>query len=265
MVIKSRWERYLQMPRYKLTIEYDGTAFQGWQRQATGLTVQDVLETAVHQFCGSPQIVLGSGRTDAGVHARGQVAHVDLPSHYPNYTIQQALNYHLRPHLISVLKVESVAESFHARYSAIERCYEYVIINRSAALTLDLHRTWLIFKHLNIDTMRQAAAYLVGKHDFSAFRAQECQASSPIKTLDELTIQHHGDRLIFFARARSFLHHQVRNMVGTLKMVGEGKLAPSDVKRILDSKDRTQAGPTAPACGLYLMKISYHKDNKEDR
>ena len=248
------------MPRYKLTIEYDGTAFQGWQRQASGLTVQDALESAVKEFCGSQQIVSGSGRTDAGVHARGQVAHVDLPKTYSPYSVQQGLNYHLRPHLISVLKVEEVDDTFHARFSAIERHYEYHILNRSAALALDLNRTWLVYKSLDIERMRLAAAYLIGKHDFSAFRAQECQASSPIKTLDELSIQQNDTRIIFFARARSFLHHQVRNMVGTLKIVGEGKLEAVDVDRILSSKDRTQAGPTAPACGLYLMKVSYHKE-----
>jgi tRNA pseudouridine38-40 synthase len=250
------------MPRYKLTIEYDGTGFQGWQRQASKQTVQDALETAVYHFCGSKQIVLGSGRTDAGVHARGQVAHLDLPNPYLPYTIQQALNYHLRPHLITVLKVEEVDETFHARYSATERCYEYHIINRSAALTLDLHRAWLVYKPLQLDQMRQGASYLVGKHDFSAFRAQECQASSPVKTLDELSIDQDGSRFIFFARARSFLHHQVRNMIGTLKMVGEGKLMPVDMERILQSKDRTLAGPTAPACGLYLMRVSYHQRSK---
>jgi tRNA pseudouridine38-40 synthase len=248
------------MPRYKLTIEYDGTAFQGWQRQASGLTVQDALESAVNHFCGSQQIVSGSGRTDAGVHARGQVAHVDLPKTCSPYSIQQGLNYHLRSHLISVLKVEEVDDTFHARFSAIERCYEYHILNRSAALALDLNRAWLVYKPLDIERMRQAAAYLVGKHDFSAFRAQECQASSPIKTLDELSMQQNDTHIIFFARARSFLHHQVRNMVGTLKIIGEGKLEAVDVDRILSSKDRTQAGPTAPACGLYLMKVSYHKE-----
>jgi len=245
------------VPRYKLTIEYDGTAFQGWQRQASGLTVQEALETAAFHFCGSPQLVLGSGRTDAGVHARGQVAHVDFPSAYTLYSIQHGLNYHLKPHGIRVLKVEEVEDSFHARYSAIERCYEYHIINRSASLTLDLNRAWVVYKSLDVDRMRQGALNLIGRHDFSAFRAQECQASSPVKTLDELSIQQNDTRIIFFARARSFLHHQVRNMVGTLKMVGEGKLEPSDIERILLSKDRAQAGPTAPACGLYLMKVSY--------
>lgn len=246
------------MPRYKLTIEYDGTAFHGWQSQPSGQTIQDALQTAFYQFCGCQCIVLGSGRTDAGVHARGQVAHVDLPNSYAPYTIQQAITYYLRPHLISVLSVEEIDDTFHARFSATERSYEYHIINRSTELTLDLNRVWLVHKPLNKDLMRLAAAYLIGKHDFSAFRAQKCQASSPVKTLDELSIRQEGDRLIFFARSRSFLHHQVRNMVGTLKMVGEGKLMPEDVERILHSKDRTQAGPTAPACGLYLMKISYH-------
>jgi tRNA pseudouridine38-40 synthase len=248
------------MPRYKLTIEYDGTAFQGWQKQESGQTVQDALEAAVQHFCGSEQTVSGSGRTDAGVHARGQVAHVDLPASYSPYSIQQGINYHLRPHLISVLMVEEVDDTFHARFSAIERSYEYHIINRSAVLTLDENKAWLVYKPLDVEKMREAATHLLGQHDFSAFRAQECQAKSPIKTLDELSIQQIETRIVFFTRARSFLHHQVRNMVGTLKMVGEGKLEPADVITILNSKDRTQAGPTAPACGLYFMKVSYPEE-----
>jgi tRNA pseudouridine38-40 synthase len=247
------------MPRYKLTIEYNGSSFLGWQTQGNGLTVQEILEKAAFHFCNIPTEVVGSGRTDSGVHARGQVAHIDFLKEYPPFTIQQAINHHLHPHLISVLGVTPVPDSFHARFSAIERTYKYYIINRTAPLALRQNQAWLIFKPLNILNMQEAAKYLEGKHDFSAFRAKECQATSPERTLDELTIQNTGEDILFIVRARSFLHHQVRNLVGTLKLIGEGKLSPKDVKEILDSRDRAKAGPTAPAHGLYLEKVKYRE------
>jgi len=245
------------MPRYKLTIEYDGTSFFGWQRQKNHVSIQEAVENAARSFCGQAVEVVGSGRTDAGVHARAQVAHLDLPKTYASYNIVQGLNFHLRPHPIAIINAEAVDDGFHARFSAIERGYEYVIINRSAPLTLEENRAWLVFKSLNVAAMNEGARYLEGKHDFSAFRAAECQSRSPIKTLDELKLWQEGERIMIKARARSFLHHQVRNMVGTLKLVGEEKLEPRAVEGIRDSKDRTKAGPTAPACGLYLLSVRY--------
>ncbi|WP_232317305.1 tRNA pseudouridine(38-40) synthase TruA [Candidatus Nucleicultrix amoebiphila] len=245
--------------RYKLTLEYDGTSFAGWQRQDNLLTVQEALETAFTKFCGCDIKVHGAGRTDAGVHATGQVAHVDLPKIYEPFVIGQALGFYLETLPISVIHVEPVALDFHARFSATSRTYRYLIINRYAPLVFQKKRVWHVHgQSLDAVKMHEAAQVLVGHHDFTSFRAQLCQAKSPEKTLDLLTVERKGELIEIHAKARSFLHHQVRNFVGTLKLVGAGKLSVDDVKNILAAKDRTKAGPTAPAEGLYLINVGYN-------
>lgn len=245
------------MPRFKLTIEYDGTAFVGWQRQDNGLTVQEVLETAVERYCQIKGLVQGAGRTDAGVHALAQVAHVDLPRNDRPEVVANALNAHLRPHLVSILKAEEVAENFHARFSAVERGYEYRILNRRAPAALEAGRVWWIAAALDADAMHAGAQALVGRHDFTTFRAAECQAESPVKTIDAISISRQAEMIVLTTRARSFLHHQVRNIAGTLKLVGEGKWKPRDVARALEARDRSEGGQTAPPTGLYLTHVRY--------
>jgi tRNA pseudouridine38-40 synthase len=245
------------MPRYRMTIEYDGLGFVGWQRQENGLSVQQVLEEAIGRFCGEAVTLACAGRTDAGVHARGQVAHFDLGREVREETVRDAVNFHAKPHRVAVLRVERVGEDFHARFSARGRAYLYRIVNRRAPLALDKSRAWWVPAPLDEKAMRAAAAHLVGRHDFSTFRASLCQAASPVKTLDVLDVWRDGEEIRLNARARSFLHHQVRNMVGTLKLVGEGKWTPDDVRAALAARDRRRGGPTAPACGLYLMEVSY--------
>jgi len=243
--------------RYKLTLEYDGGPFVGWQSQAEGLAVQDVVEEAVFRFAGERVTVYGAGRTDAGVHALAQVAHVDIEKEAAPFRIAEALNFHLKPHPVAVLDCAAAAPAFHARFSAIERRYRYRIVNRRAPLTLDKGRAWRVSVALDAAAMHEAAQLLVGKHDFSSFRAADCQADSPLKTLDALDVSRYGEEIEVTARARSFLHHQVRNMVGTLKLVGEGKWTARDVKKALEARDRAAAGPTAPAEGLYLVGVRY--------
>lgn len=245
------------MPRFKLTIEYDGSPFVGWQRQDNGPSVQAALEAAARGYCQVDALVQGAGRTDAGVHALGQVAHVDLPRNDRPEVVANALNAHLRPHPIAVLKAEKVGDDFHARFSAIERGYVYRIVNRRAPAVLEINHAWWVAAALDADAMHQAAQVLVGRHDFTSFRAAECQADSPIKTLDEIAVGREGDIITVKARARSFLHHQVRNIVGTLKFVGEGKWTAQHVKQALDALDRSAAGPTAPPDGLYLTHVRY--------
>lgn len=245
------------MPRFKLTIEYDGTDFVGWQRQDNGPSVQAALEDAVRGYCQIDALVQGAGRTDSGVHALGQVAHVDLPRDDAPDVVAKALNAHLRPKPIAVVKVEAVDEAFHARFSAVERAYEYRILNRRAPPALDAGHVWWVPVRLNADAMHDAAQCLVGHHDFSSFRAAECQSASPVKSIDELKVARHGEMIVVTARARSFLHHQVRNIVGTLKYVGDGKWRRADVERALEAKDRSAAGPTAPPEGLYLTHVRY--------
>ena len=245
------------MPRFKLTIEYDGAAFVGWQRQDNGLSVQEVLETAVERYCQIKGLVQGAGRTDAGVHALAQVAHVDLPRNDRPEVVANALNAHLRPHLVSILKAEEVSEDFHARFSAVERGYEYRILNRRAPAALEAGRVWWIASALDADTMHAGAQALVGRHDFTTFRAAECQAESPVKTIDAISVSRQAEMIVLTTRARSFLHHQVRNIVGTLKLVGEGKWKPRDVARALEAKDRAEGGQTAPPTGLYLTHVRY--------
>src|SRR5215471_12893202 len=217
------------MPRYKLLIEYDGAPFVGWQVQANGVSVQGVLTAAVAAFCGDDVYVQGAGRTDAGVHARGQVAHVALAKAWEPDTIRDAINAHLRPHPVAVLAVEQVANDFDARFSARQRHYVYRIINRRADLALEAGRAWRVPRPLDGRAMHDAAQRLIGQHDFTTFRAAECQAKSPVKTLDRLDVERDRDELRIYASARSFLHHQVRSMVGSLVSVGEGKWSADDL------------------------------------
>src|SRR6516165_5645625 len=245
------------MPRYKLTIEYDGTPFVGWQVQDNGLSVQGVLVEAVLAFTGERTAVGGAGRTDAGVHALGQVAHVDLTKDWPPDTVRDALNAHLRPQPIAVLVAERVADDFDARFSAIKRHYRYRIVNRRADLALEAHRAWRVPRPLDAAAMHDAAQRLVGRHDFTTFRAAECQARSPVKTLDRLNVERHGDELRIEASARSFLHHQVRSMVGSLVQVGDGRWSADDLAGALAARDRKACGPVAPPDGLYLVKVDY--------
>ena len=245
------------MPRYKLTIEYDGAPFSGWQIQADRVTVQGVLTAAVAALAGEHTLVQGAGRTDAGVHARAQVAHVDLARDWETDTIRDALNAHLRPHPVAVLAAELVPESFNARTSARKRHYRYDIVNRRADLALERGRAWRVPRPLNAEAMHRAAQQLIGRHDFTTFRAAECQARSPLKTLDRLDVARDNDRIHVFAAARSFLHTQVRSMVGSLVMVGEGRWSADDLARALAAHDRTACGQVAPPDGLYLVQVDY--------
>jgi tRNA pseudouridine38-40 synthase len=245
------------MPRYKLTIEYDGTPFVGWQVQDNGVSVQGVLADAVLAFAGERTTVGGAGRTDAGVHALGQVAHVDLAKDWPPDTVRDALNAHLRPHPIAVLVAERVAADFDARFSAIKRHYRYRIVNRRADLALDAHRAWRVPRPLDSAAMHEAAQRLAGRHDFTTFRSTECQAKSPVKTLDRLDVARDGDEVRITAVARSFLHNQVRSMVGSLVHVGEGKWSADDLASALAARDRTACGQVAPPQGLYLVQVEY--------
>ena len=243
--------------RWKLTIEYDGRPFMGWQSQPHGPSVQDAVEEAVAKFSGETPRLHAAGRTDAGVHALGQVAHFDLKRAAEPRTIRNALNAHLRPRPISILSAEEAPPGFHARLSARQRRYRYVVLNRPARPALDEGRVWHVPVALNVEKMREAAAHLLGKHDFTSFRAAECQAKSPVKTLDRFEIEQDGDKLLFHTEARSFLHHQVRNMVGTLMLVGRGKWRAGQVAEALKACDRSAAGPTAPPEGLYLVGVDY--------
>jgi tRNA pseudouridine38-40 synthase len=245
------------MPRYKLTIEYDGTPYIGWQQQDNGVSVQGVLTDAVAAFAGERVIVSGAGRTDTGVHALGQVAHIDLAKDWEVDRIRDAANFHLRPQPVAVLKAELVTPDFDARFSAIKRHYLYRIVNRRADLTLDQNRAWRVPRRLDCAAMHAAAQQLIGKHDFTTFRSTECQAKSPEKTLDQLDVARHGDEVRVTASARSFLQHQVRSMVGSLIHVGEGKWSTRDLADALAARDRTRCGQVAPPHGLYLVKVDY--------
>jgi tRNA pseudouridine38-40 synthase len=245
------------MPRYKLTIEYDGTPFVGWQTQDNGASVQGVLTEAIAAFAGERAAVAGAGRTDAGVHALGQVAHVDLAKDWDGDTVRDAINFHLRPQPISVLAAERVAETFDARFSATKRHYLYRIVNRRADLALAQNRAWRVPRPLDCPAMHDAAQKLVGRHDFTTFRAAECQAKSPVKTLDRLAVARDGDDVRVTASARSFLQHQVRSMVGSLVHVGEGKWSADDLAGALAARDRTRCGQVAPPQGLYLVRVEY--------
>ncbi|HMA75054.1 MAG TPA: tRNA pseudouridine(38-40) synthase TruA [Xanthobacteraceae bacterium] len=245
------------MPRYKLVIEYNGAPFVGWQVQDNGVSIQGVLTAAVAAFCGEDVYVQGAGRTDAGVHALGQVAHIALARPWEPDTIRDAINAHLRPHPVAVLAVEQIADNFDARFSARQRHYVYRIINRRADLALEAGRAWRVPRPLDVRAMHESAQGLIGQHDFTTFRAAECQAKSPVKTLDRLDVEGDREELRIYASARSFLHHQVRSIVGSLVQVGEGRWRVDDLGRALAARDRKACGPVAPPEGLYLVRVDY--------
>ena len=246
------------MPRFRITIEYDGGGLSGWQRQANGPSIQQALEEAVKAFSGEDAEVVGAGRTDAGVHALAQVAHFDLESDRFNAaTVMKAVNFHLKPAPIVIRHAMEAEPDFHSRFSAIKRSYLYRILNRPAPAALDHGRVWHVPQELDAAAMHDAAQTLIGKHDFTTFRAKHCQAQSPEKTLDMLTVSRVGEEIHLNAHARSFLHHQIRNITGTLKLVGEGKWTRRSVEKALAAKDRAAGGPTAPPDGLYLVSVGY--------
>lgn len=245
------------MQRYKIILEYDGGPFVGWQWQENGLSVQQVVEEAIQKFCGEKVALYSAGRTDAGVHALGQSAHFDMEKQTDANRIRQALNFHLKPHPVAVLRAEPADSGFHARFDAIERHYLYRIIARRAPLTLERGHAWHIAAPLDAELMHDAAQVLVGEHDFTSFRAAQCQAKSPIKTLNAISVSRVGEEISLRLRARSFLHHQVRSIAGSLRLVGEGKWSSSDLERALKAQDRSACGPVAPPGGLYLVKVDY--------
>lgn len=245
------------MPRYRVTLEYDGTPFVGWQVQALGASVQGQLAAAIAKFSGETVSLRGAGRTDAGVHALGQVAHFHLAREWPVDTVRAAVNFHLKPDPIAVLDCAIVAGDFDARFSAIARHYLYRILSRPAPPMLDRDRVWWVPQRLSAEAMRLGARLLVGRHDFTTFRAAGCQAKSATKTLDRLDVSVDGEEIRIAASARSFLHNQVRSMVGSLKLVGEGKWSAQDVGAALAARDRAACGPVAPARGLYLVRVDY--------
>ena len=246
---------------WALLLEYDGTPFAGWQRQANGLTVQSVLEDACARLNGGdPVSSFVAGRTDAGVHAAGQVALAALPGRYRAEQVRDALNFHMLPHPVAVLRAAPAATGWNPRFDAVGRAYAFRILNRRARPALDRHRAWHVERPLDADAMAEAASLLLGRHDFTSFRASACQAKSPLRTLDRLDVSRDGEVVAVAAEARSFLHHQVRNMVGTLKLVGEGRWRPAQVRAALEARDRRAAGPTAPPDGLTLMAVRYPRD-----
>ncbi len=245
------------MPRYKLTVEYDGGPFVGWQRQETGASVQGALEAAAGALEPGPHTVQGAGRTDAGVHATGQVAHLDLARDWEPFRLAEALNWHLKPAPVAVLEADRAADDFHARFDAVYRRYTYRILCRRAPLTLDRGRAWRVAAPLDLAAMRAGAAHLMGRHDFTTFRSAQCQAASPVKTLDEIVIQRAGVEIRLDFGARSFLHNQVRSLVGTLERVGSGRWGPQRVAFALSARDRAQCGPVAPPEGLILTHVEY--------
>lgn len=245
--------------RYKINLEYDGTDLIGWQENRQGPSVQSLLQDAIFQFCGENTTVYSAGRTDAGVHAINMVAHFDLECEHEPETVMRAMNFYLTEKPVAVLNCEKVSDDFHARFSCIARHYKYVVINRSAPIVLKKNRAWWVPQKLDVDAMKKAAQKLIGKHDFTSFRSSQCQSKSPIKTLDSITITQNGDEIIFEFSARSFLHHQVRNMVGTLVEIGLGK--PLDIDEILNAKNRSAAGINAPASGLYFISADYATDD----
>jgi len=249
------------MPRYKLTIEYEGSGYCGWQKQDDQPSVQGSIAAAVKQFCGQETDVVGAGRTDAGVHATAQVAHVDLPQEYDPFRVMQGINFYLfndaGANRIAILNAERVANDFSARFSAKKRHYLYRIINRRPRLGIEAGRAWHVIDDLDADAMHKAAQLLLGHHDFTSFRDTRCQAKSPEKTLEQLDIKRYGEEVRVFSSARSFLHHQVRNMVGSLKWVGEGRWQGGDLAAALAARDRRHGGPTAPPDGLTLTDVLY--------
>lgn len=247
------------MTRYKINIEYDGTDLIGWQENQQGPSVQSLLQEAIFKFCGENTEVYSAGRTDAGVHALSMVAHFDLDKDADAQTVMRAMNFYLNDKPVSVLNCEKVDDDFHSRFSCKKRNYKYIVVNRSAPVVLRKNRVWWVPQQLNIEAMKSAAQKLIGKHDFTSFRAAQCQAKSPIKTLDSCVITKNNDEIIFEFSAQSFLHHQVRNMVGTLVEIGLGK--DLDIDKIFEAKNRSAAGINAPACGLYFVSAEYATDD----
>ena len=245
------------MPRYKLLVEYDGGPYAGFQAQANLPTVQGALEAAIYAFSGETLRIAAAGRTDTGVHAAGQVVHVDLAKTWKPDTVRDALNAHLVPQPVAVLSAEAVSDDFHARFSALSRHYLFRILNRRAPPALDAGQVWLVKRPLDAAAMHEAAQTLVGLHDFTTFRDVHCQAKSPVKTLDEARIWRDGEEVHLAFSARSFLHRQVRSMTGSLAEVGVGRWTPADLKSALDAADRTRCGPVAPASGLCLVRVDY--------
>jgi len=245
------------MPRYKLIIEYDGAPFSGWQYQDNTPSVQRTIMDAIETFTGEKVMVQGAGRTDAGVHALGQVAHFDLAKEFAADTVRDALNHFLRPAPVAVIDTQIAAPDFHARFSAVARHYFYRILCRRSPPALERGHVWHVVRALDAEVMQAGARALIGQHDFTTFRSSECQAKSPVKTLDRLEVRRAGDEIHIEAQARSFLHNQVRSMVGSLKLVGEGKWRPRDMGRALEAKDRAACGPVAPPEGLYLVRVDY--------
>ena len=253
------------MPRYKLTIEYDGGGFVGWQRQENGLSVQQALEEAIEKFCGKATTLLGAGRTDTGVHALGQVAHFDLAKAAEVDTVRDAINFHVRPAAISILIAEQVDDDFHARFSATERAYLYRILNRRPPPVLDKGRVWHLIAPLDSEAMNKAAQALVGFHDLTSFRSVHCQAESAEKTICRIEVTRQNEEIRLLLRAPSFLHNQVRIITGTLVWVGEGKWSPGDVADALAARNRTASGPTAPPEGLYFLEAVYGKKRRQEK
>jgi tRNA pseudouridine38-40 synthase len=247
--------------RWALLLEYDGTPFVGWQRQGSGLSVQAILETAAAMLNhGNAVVSTVAGRTDSGVHAEGQVAQIELPDTIPAHKVRDALNFHMKPHPVVVLCAAPAPDGWNARFSAIRRSYRYRILNRRVRAALLAGRVWHVAAELDAKAMHDAAQSLLGRHDFTSFRAAACQAKSPLRTLDRLEVRRDGEMVEIIAEARSFLHHQVRNMVGTLKLVGDGSWAVDRVSAALGAHNRAAAGPTAPAEGLYLTGVCYPTD-----
>ena len=250
----------MTVKRWKIIIEYDGTDYAGWQRQVDVPSIQQSIETAITKFCQQEITIHAAGRTDAGVHARGQVAHFDLDygdRELSGLELLKAINAHLGKEPISILHAEEVAEDFHARFSAVNKMYRYIILNRPAPPTFQQRQVWHYKRPLDADKMHEGAQVLLGHHDFTTFRDSQCQANSPMRTLDRLDVRCEDDLIIIEAEARSFLHHQIRNFAGTLILLGEGKWTPQDLKKALEAKDRTKGGMTAPASGLYLFRIDF--------
>jgi tRNA pseudouridine38-40 synthase len=245
------------VPRYCLKLEYDGTPFAGWQRQADALSVQQVVEQAIEKMSGEKIAVQAAGRTDSGVHALGQVVSFDLTREWDPFRIREALNFHTKPYPVAIIEAAAVPASFEARFSAIARHYEYRILNRRGRPALDDLRVWHCPMGLDTERMHVAAQAILGRHDFTTFRSAECQAKSPEKTLDRFVVSREGEIIVVRASARSFLHSQVRSMVGSLKLVGEGKWTPRDFRAALDARDRSRCGPLAPPEGLYLVRVDY--------
>ena len=250
------------MPRFRMTVEYDGTAYVGWQMQENGHSVQAALQNGIRSLTGETVSVRGAGRTDSGVHAMGQVIHADLSRNWQPDTLRNALNAHLgmAGEKVAVLDVRAVGDDFDARFSALKRHYLYRIITRPAPLALEAKRAWWVPKDLDHDAMHAAAQMLVGHHDFTTFRSAHCQAKSPMRTLDRLDVTREGSLIEIRASAQSFLHNQIRSFAGTLKLAGEGKMTPQDVRRALEARDRKACGPVAPPEGLYFMQVDYPGD-----